>query len=371
MTDDRPTEGQARKDSALAGQSERQPSKQQPSDIQDTAVMTDTPVTPPPPDLAKRTLPPPDNKGKDNAHRVKHTFTAPLLVLLVYILLLLTRGVDYTAAGTPTETYLSLVAVQLLVFMLPSVFYIRFRQTDVREELRLRLPTPDKIMFIVLCSLILIISSVLIGAAQGDYGRSVYSSDRIFSGVGKTDGVDVFIYYAICFALVPAISEEMLFRGIIMSEYQRTSVFSAVVINSLFFAMLHFDLSNFPFYFISGLILSMCAYAANSIVASAIAHLGYNLFSIFGGELVTKVVKTVGDMKMITLALCALLLLILALTFGECERIYSSYAKKNRDSFYVVKHKRGEGALRFFAALFSPVSLVCIVTFIVVILLQK
>ncbi len=315
---------------------------------------------------------PPMHSDTEKKQKFRHTFIAPLLVAAVYLLLLITKTVNFTGAGASlTESYLALVAVQLLVFMLPCVLYIRFRSLDVREELRVRLPAPDKIMFIVLCTLILVITSVLLSAVGGSLGESVYSYGYISDSFDSSEGQSAALYYAVCFALVPALCEELLFRGIIMSEYQRTSVFGAVVINSLFFAMLHFDFANLPFFFFAGLILSMCAYAANSTIASFAVHLGYNLFAIFGGEVVDKVINVIGELTLILVFLCALLLLFLSLAFGECQRIYASYAKKNRDSFYVVKYKKGTGAWRFFTALFSPSSLVCILMFVVASLLRN
>ena len=313
---------------------------------------------------------PPRGEPEQSTPRVRHTFTAPLLCAAVFLLLLLTQTVDLSKAATsPTEVYLSLVAIQLFVFMLPSVFYIRYRGLDMRSEMRMRLFAPDKIMFVVLCSLVLIVSSILVSAVSGAVGESVYSYEYISGSYTVENGAG--IYYAICFALLPAICEDFLFRGIVMSEYQRTSIPAAVVINSLFFAMLHFDLTKLPFFFISGLVLSMCAYAANSVIASACVHLAYNLFALFGGPLVNNVISSLGELTLIIISLTVFLLLLLTLTFGECQRIYASYSKKNKDSSYAVKHKKGTGALRFFMSLLSPMSLVCIVMYITVALLQK
>ncbi len=295
--------------------------------------------------------------------RFRHTFITPILVCVVFLLVLITRSVDFSGAeSTATEVYLSMVAVQLFIFMLPCVLYIRYRSLDVRETLRIRLPSPDKIMFIALCALLVILASILTSALG--VGGGVYSSDTLWS-ISEQNRETAAIYYAICFALIPALCEELLFRSIVMSEYQQTSVFAAVVISSLYFAMLHFDFAKFPFYFISGLVLSACAYAANSVIAAFAVHLIYNLFSIFGGSVVERVLSALGDTRLILVAVAALFLLVLCLTLGECQRIYASYAKKNLPSDYVVKYKKGTGALRFALALLSPASLVLMLMFII------
>lgn len=301
--------------------------------------------------------------------RFRHTFITPILVCVVFLLVLITRTVDFSGAdSTATEVYLSMVAIQLFIFMLPCVLYIRYRSLDVRETLRIRLPAPDKIMFIALCALLLILVSIL-SAALG-LGGGVYSTDTLW-GVNQQNKGTAAIYYAVCFALIPAICEELLFRSIVMSEYQQTSVVAAVVISSLYFAMLHFDFAKFPFYFISGLVLSVCAYATNSVIAAFAVHLIYNLFAIFGGSVVGRVLSALGDTKLILVAVGALALLTLALALGECQRIYAARAKKNLPSDHVVKYKKGTGAVRFALALLSPASLVLSVMFIIVALVQS
>lgn len=299
-----------------------------------------------------------------------HTFTAPLLCAVVFILILAVGAIDPSALGTSsTEAYLSLAAIGLFVFMIPSVFYIRFRSLDMRDDLRLRLPAPNKIMFCVLCTLTLIISSVLYSAMSAEAG-GIYTQ-----GYGKLssngyDGTQA-LYFAVCFAIIPAVCEELLFRSIIMSELQKSSVLSAVILNSVYFAMLHFDFESFPFYFFAGIVLSVCAYASNSVIASFAVHLGYNLFAIFGGDTVNAVIKSVGELKAVIIILSGFLLLALSLTLGECQRIYASYAKKNKDSSYLPSYKAGTGAVRFAEAALNPASLAVIVIYVISTLLER
>ena len=138
-----------------------------------------------------------------------HTFITPLLVCAVFLLLLITETVRFDGIDMERgDAYLSLVAIQLFVFMLPSIFYIRYRSLDVREALRVRIPSPDKIMFMLLCAMILIITSILSSALTGQLGASIYSN-RYISMADTESSADTYLYYAICFALVPALWVEI------------------------------------------------------------------------------------------------------------------------------------------------------------------
>ena len=293
-------------------------------------------------------------------------FCAPILMLLVGALVLICGGVSFSGSGV--DMYLSFVSVQLIAFVLPCVFYVRYRSLDIRERVRVRLPAPDKIMFIVLCSLILVVLSMTMSAVGGVFGN-VYE-DR-YSHIEYTEqGVAEAIYYAVCFAVIPAVCEELTFRGIIMSELQSTSVGGAVIVSSLFFAMVHFDPATLPFCFLSGLVLSMCAYAADSIIASFFAHMLYNLFALFGGEIVSRVTRSIDSPELIAIVLGALLLFFFILAFGECHRIYYSYARKNKDSAYAPKYKNSSAAVRFASVLLSPGVILVSVLYVIAALIK-
>ncbi len=290
---------------------------------------------------------------------LSHTFTAPLLVAVVYIFLLITRSIDLSGLSDATERYLSLSSMQLVAFMLPTVFYIRYRSLDMKQTLRVRLFSPDKIMFTVLCALTLIVMSMLLSAL---------GLGGVYFSVGETptgSGGAYTAYYVVCFALIPAICEELLFRSVILSEYQNSSVPSAVLISTLFFSMIHFDLALLPFYVLSGLVLCMCLYATGSVFASMLVHFSYNLFVLFGAQTVRAATGALADATLVVILLAVLLLVLCILTFGECERMYQAYAKRGADSSYVKKYKHGGGTVAFFTALLSPMSLVCIVIFAV------
>ena len=48
------------------------------------------------------------------------------------------------------------------------------------------------------------------------------------------------------YAVLPALCEEFVYRGILCREYERGGVLRAVIVSALFFALLHFNLGYFP-----------------------------------------------------------------------------------------------------------------------------
>ena len=81
------------------------------------------------------------------------------------------------------------------------------------------------------------------------------------SSAGVDTSEDVTIYpiwlSLIAFAVVPAIVEEYVFRGVILGAYLQIEERAAVFISSLFFAMLHFSLGSVMYGFMYGCIFAL------------------------------------------------------------------------------------------------------------------
>ena len=54
------------------------------------------------------------------------------------------------------------------------------------------------------------------------------------------------LYLIVAFAVLPAVTEEYLFRGIVAAEYEKYGIGVAVMMSAVTFAMSHFSLERFP-----------------------------------------------------------------------------------------------------------------------------
>ena len=65
--------------------------------------------------------------------------------------------------------------------------------------------------------------------------------------------------------LIPAIAEELFFRGFFMRCMRIFRASLAVLMSALVFALMHFSVEGFPLYFVTGLLMSMAYMATNSL----------------------------------------------------------------------------------------------------------
>lgn len=81
--------------------------------------------------------------------------------------------------------------------------------------------------------------------------------------------------------LAPVI-EETLIRGFVLQGLQKTSgTMAALLVSTLLFALLHFNMVQTLSAVVSGLILGLLFLKTNSLLSCIIAHCGYNIISYF------------------------------------------------------------------------------------------
>ena len=84
------------------------------------------------------------------------------------------------------------------------------------------------------------------------------------------------------FCLIPAITEELIFRKFLLNKLSlKTTLKSAVIITSLIFSLLHLDVLNFIPQFIFGTILCVIIASTGNIYLPIIAHFTNNIFILF------------------------------------------------------------------------------------------
>ena len=77
-------------------------------------------------------------------------------------------------------------------------------------------------------------------------------------------------------AVVAGISEELLFRGVMLTAWENRSVKQGVCVTALLFALLHGSILGFPAEILCGIVLALVVRWTNSLYAGMIFHSAYN-----------------------------------------------------------------------------------------------
>jgi membrane protease YdiL (CAAX protease family) len=171
------------------------------------------------------------------------------------------------------------------LFLLPAFFFAY--ATHPRPVQYLGLKAPRKSMhWIVSILLILSAMPLLLNipawlhqiALSGGIKQTQDNNDRLLKAFMTMSGLREFLTALFLLAILPAISEELMFRGIIMrfAAKRFRSIYPPIFISALFFALLHSNVYGFVSIFIAGLLLGYIYYLTGSIWCNIMAHMAFN-----------------------------------------------------------------------------------------------
>lgn len=229
------------------------------------------------------------------------------------------------------NVFLFILAVSLVSFLVPAAV---FGIVNAKKANFLFAPPKKGTVKIVFSGAFLLVFTALLVRCVicSSGGTQQSSAGSLIAGMGYFEAL-------FCYTLLPAVLEELLFRGIIFPLYEkRCGGLCAIVATSLLFAISHLSGVDFALYFLSGLILSVVAYITRSVFACIALHLINNITSFY---LENSVFRIAAESKSGTLAIFLLALLVLVCLFwfltvleGVCRKRYLSASS---DSFSAKK----------------------------------
>jgi membrane protease YdiL (CAAX protease family) len=306
-------------------------------------------------------------KTKKNGEKRKIAFITPsLLVFSTYALLLFSKIVDLTLINRENEYY-TVVILQLMIFLLPGAVWCKYRGEGYIRSLRMRLPRPSSFLLILSGTLLMISGGLLLSVLFGGLDSLSRNFSLYDTFISKGNGtVPSTIYLVIAYAVIPAICEEFIFRGILCHEYERGGVARAVVFSAIFFALLHFNPVNILTYLFSGVILALVLYASRSIFAAMITHLLYNIFGLFGQRYMNTLYKITGSETFFIFIVAFLCILSAAIFCRQAAKLYKKHLYDGVSSNYRKPVAKTPEEIRasFLSVVLEPATILCIIFYI-------
>lgn len=255
--------------------------------------------------------------------------TAPLLIAAVLLLLRFSQYLIPKGETNAGNIFLALIIIQVVVFVLPSILYYYSIDRKLKTPMLVRFIRPSYLIFIVFVIIMFISGNMLLkflmyfisdGTTAGD--SSLFNTNLLPSAENNQ------IYIFLTFALVPALCEELFFRGVILSEYRSLGGANAVIVSALSFAMVHFSYDNFLVYFFSGAVFGFCAIVTRSIFTPMILHMINNLLNLYVDDSFLKLMMRESGTFFVAFVLVLLFCISLLLVLSRTEAIIHSYAEK-------------------------------------------
>ncbi len=171
-----------------------------------------------------------------------------------------------------------------LVFLIPAIIYILVTNQSIKKVLRLnKLYLKDIVLIIILGIVCQPMMTFFSAVSQ------MFFTNEIGNAINFMIGAPYIILVALI-ALMPAITEEITIRGIILSDYEEINTYIACISTGILFGLMHLDAQQFLYTTVLGIILAFVVKVTNSIFASALIHFIVNGTSITIAKLTSGIV---------------------------------------------------------------------------------
>lgn len=159
-------------------------------------------------------------------------------------------------------------------FIVPAALYMIITKSNPKKVLRLN-KLPLRSFGIIV--LIAFVSQPIMASCSAI--TSLFFQNNVasvFEQLKSTPAIVLFLLIAV----MPAITEEITLRGVVLSGYNGTTDFKAALLNGLLFGIFHLDAQQFLYAFVLGFILAYVVRVTNSIFSSMSIHFLINATSV-------------------------------------------------------------------------------------------
>ncbi|MCI9304778.1 CPBP family intramembrane glutamic endopeptidase [Clostridium sp.] len=185
-----------------------------------------------------------------------------------------------------TDIKLMLFISHIVIFIFPAIIYLIVTKQSARDVLKLnKLYFKDILLIILLafvCQPIMtffsLISQFFFENEIGNFVTNIVESP--------------YIVLLLLIAVLPAITEEITIRGIVLSGYEDKNIYLSCIITGLLFGIMHLDPQQFLYATVLGVILALVVRITNSIFASILMHFLINGTSITLQKLLSLVTQS-------------------------------------------------------------------------------
>ncbi len=295
---------------------------------------------------------------------------APFLITGILLLLFICNLFFRFFSPSDVHLYVAVAAIYLIALYLPTMLYLAARP-HLKSGMGFTLPRAEHISLIVLSALTLFFGAAAITSLTAYFGiTEVHYSLYTFFGIPASTPMAGLFFSLLTFAVIPAILEEILFRGVIFAEFKAYGPLTALVVSSVLSALLPMQPASLLSALFCGFLLGLVRLLTDSLLASVTVHLVYRALCLFYEHFFGIMGDRLGEF-LILFFLCAVFALLFAFfLLGELERYFRRMALERRSSVQTAADSERDGntlktrdALRIFAI--SPTTIGTVILYFV------
>lgn len=274
----------------------------------------------------------------------------PLLVCaVVFVISLIALIIDRFVYSFSGEL-LAPVILQLVAMVVPTYLSMMITSpnkstVDQFKELGFRKIHAEHVFFIIFASFFTVCGSLFLTLITGGAGDAAGGITILGTfTAGANEYTVSYPYLILTYVFIPAIAEELLFRGLIFSQIEKVSFPLAAAVSCIACALYGFSLGGLiPSIFV-GLMSVFMLYTTSSIISCIILHLVVNLHRLFLEPNVSAYFLASHNTFLLLTTIIIALLISAILFFSEGAKIFG--AKANRVSEKKTKSAKKLGGIK-------------------------
>lgn len=194
------------------------------------------------------------------------------ILFLVLVLINIGAGfIDFS--GLPT--FATILLAQGLIIV-PVILYIVVTKQNFFEAIRLRKMNVWSVLLVI--PLVYLIQPLLICI---NAFSMAFSTNVIADTMGSVVSETPYIVALSLMALLPALVEEITFRGVLLNSFHRDSnPWPAILFSAICFGCMHMNLNQMAYAFVLGILMGIILEATGSILSTMIVHFIFNGTSV-------------------------------------------------------------------------------------------
>ncbi|MDD3839453.1 MAG: type II CAAX endopeptidase family protein [Clostridia bacterium] len=212
--------------------------------------------------------------------------------LLFFIVLMLFITVGRIVQSK--SIYPGLLITEFVLILLPALIYLVITKQNIVEVVKLHPITLKQFFLVIGISItgycVAVFLSLIVNYILSLFGELIPSPIPPITTGGE------YIKGLLVISGSAAICEEFLFRGVILSGYQKLGGRKAIIISSLMFGFMHINVQNLVGPLVIGIILGYLVYRSNSILAGMVGHFTFNSIAVTLAYLASTFQGVNGDM---------------------------------------------------------------------------
>lgn len=192
-----------------------------------------------------------------------------LMLIWTFVFSIIIGVISLFISIDPERFELLLITVQdLFLILIPIIFYCIITKTKITEIIPSTPLSIKNVIYVFALTLLMYPIIIFVSNLTNIFYSSYDNNAIIFGYIDK-------LPMALCvlsLAIMPAVFEELAFRGIVLSNYKSIGIIKAALISAFFFGLFHMDFYQIPYAIVAGVFFALLVSYTNSIYASMLAH---------------------------------------------------------------------------------------------------